>query len=49
MSTYSQGVYQDGAAILKDGKPMTIDEIVAASSCACTRNGTVRSIRSGLV
>lgn len=26
---YSQGVCGDGAAILKDGQPMTIDEIVA--------------------
>ena len=26
---YSQGVCQDGAAILKDGQPMTIEEILA--------------------
>lgn len=29
MSTYSQGVMGDGAAILKDGQLMTVDEIVA--------------------
>ncbi len=28
MTTYSQGVCQDGAAILKDGQPMTIEEIL---------------------
>lgn len=28
MSQYSQGVAADGAAILKDGLPMTIEEIV---------------------
>lgn len=28
--TYSQGICGDGAAILKDGQPMTVDEIVAA-------------------
>ena len=30
MSGYTQGVCQDGAAILKDGQPMTIEEILAA-------------------
>lgn len=29
MSKYTQGVCEDGAAILKDGQPMTIDEIVS--------------------
>lgn len=29
MSEYSQGIYQDGAAILKDGRMMTIEEIIA--------------------
>ena len=28
MSEYTQGVMMDGAAILKDGKMLTIDEIV---------------------
>ena len=30
MSKYSQGVCADGAAILRDGHPMTVDEIVSA-------------------
>ena len=30
MSKYSQGVCADGAAILRDGQPMTVDEIVSA-------------------
>ena len=29
MSEYSQGVCQDGAAILKDGQMVTIEEILA--------------------
>lgn len=29
MSEYTQGVCEDGAAILKDGQQMTIDEILA--------------------
>lgn len=29
MSTYTQGVCSDGAAILRDGAPMTIEEILA--------------------
>lgn len=29
MSEYTQGVCEDGAAILKDGKPLTIEEILA--------------------
>ena len=28
MSEYTQGVCQDGAAILRDGKPLTIEEIL---------------------
>lgn len=28
METYTQGVCQDGAAILCDGKPLTIDEVI---------------------
>ncbi len=28
MAEYSQGVCQDGAAILKDGEPMAIEEIL---------------------
>lgn len=30
---YSQGVCEDGAAILKNGKKMTIDEIVIELNC----------------
>lgn len=29
MTTYTQGICEDGAAILKDGVMMTVDEIVA--------------------
>lgn len=29
---YSQGVCSDGALILKDGEPMTIDEVIAELS-----------------
>ena len=29
MKEYSQGVCQDGAAILEDGKPLTIEDILA--------------------
>lgn len=28
MSEYSQGICQDGAVILKDGKPLVLEEIV---------------------
>ncbi|MGM0825655.1 MAG: hypothetical protein ACQEUY_13160 [Pseudomonadota bacterium] len=30
MSEYTQGVCQDGAAILKDGQPLTIEQILEA-------------------
>lgn len=32
MSDYTQGICRDGAAILKDGVPMTIDDIVTELS-----------------
>lgn len=30
MSEYTQGVCEDGAAILKDGQPVTIEQILVA-------------------
>jgi hypothetical protein len=30
MTDFTQGVCSDGAAILKDGKPLTIEQILAA-------------------
>lgn len=32
MSEYSQGICHDGAAILKDGEMMTVDDVVAELS-----------------
>jgi hypothetical protein len=36
---YSQGVCSDGAAILKDGVPMTVDEVVAALNAKLPAKG----------
>ena len=34
MHDYSQGICADGAAILKDGQPMTIEQILYELRCA---------------
>jgi len=44
---YSQGICQGGAAILKDGQPMTIEEIIEelrAGQAARAKGGEARPV-----
>lgn len=46
---YSQGIMGDGAAILKDGQPMTAEEIVSTLTTAQTECEAQLAMVAGLV
>ncbi|SEG13892.1 hypothetical protein [Marinobacterium lutimaris] len=46
MSEYTQGICQDGAAILRDGQPMTIEEILAALRSGDQQSAEIERLRA---
>jgi len=46
---YSQGIMGDGATILKDGQPMTVEEIVSTLTAAQTECEALLARVTGLV